>query len=245
MHDQIDIVHHLANSNEFFGMDLTRYGITKHVWMVWIAAVILIVLLSLAFRKRSATPSGVTNLLEALLLFIRDEVVVPNMGHEGMRYLPFLWTLFMFVLTLNLIGLVPGGATATGNISVTATLAVLSFLMTQFAGVRQNGVHYITGLVPKVPWWLYPLMLVCELIGLVAKPFALAIRLWANMNGGHIVLLVILGFIFIFKSWIAVGVSVPFTVLLMLLELFVAVLQAYVFTFLTSVFMGIALHPEH
>jgi F-type H+-transporting ATPase subunit a len=167
------------------------------------------------------------------------------MGKEGLRYLPFLWTLFLFVLICNLLGLVPGGATATGNISVTATLAIVSFVVIQFAGLRHNGAHYITSLVPKVPAWLFPLMLVCELIGLVAKPFALAIRLWANLNGGHIVLLVILGFIFIFKSWIAVGISVPFTVLLLLLELFVAVLQAYVFTFLTSVFMGIALHPEH
>jgi F-type H+-transporting ATPase subunit a len=244
-HDQIDIVHHLANSPTFLGIDWSRWGVTKHVWMLWIAAVILIVVLSVSLRRRDGAPRGAANLLEALLLFIRDDVVRPNLGEAGMRYLPFLWTLFMFILTCNLIGLVPGGATATGNISVTATLALISFVMIQFAGLRQNGFHYITSLVPKVPWWLYPIMLVVEIIGLFAKPFALAIRLWANMNGGHIVLLVILGFIFIFKSWVAVGISVPGTVLLLMLELFVAVLQAYVFTFLTAVFMGIALHPEH
>jgi F-type H+-transporting ATPase subunit a len=167
------------------------------------------------------------------------------MGEAGLRYLPFLWTVFFFILMCNLIGLVPGGATATANISVTAALAILSFAMTQFAGVRQNGFHYFTSLVPPVPWWLWPLMLVVELIGLVAKPFALAIRLWANMNAGHIVLLVILGLIFLFKNWAVVGISIFGSIALMMLELFVALLQAYVFTFLTAVFMGIALHPEH
>ena len=233
------------DSATFLGANLSRYGITKHVWMMWIASSLLVVLLSIATRQRGEVPRGLRNLIEPVLFFIRDELVIPNMGQEGMRYLPFLWTLFLFILMCNLIGLVPGGATATANISVTAALALVSFCVTHFAGLRQNRVHYITKFVPPVPLWLFPLMLVVELIGLVAKPFALAIRLWANMNGGHIVLLVIMGFIFLFKNWIAVGISIPTSVALMLLELFVALLQAYVFTFLTAVFMGIALHPEH
>jgi len=243
--DQIDIIHHLVDSSTFFGMDLTRWGITKHVWMLWIAALLVIVLLSVAARQKGEIPRGLRNFIEPILLFIRDEVLLPNMGEAGLRYLPFLWTVFFFILMCNLIGLVPGGATATANISVTAALAILSFVMTQFAGVRQNGFHYFTSLVPPVPWWLWPLMLVVELIGLVAKPFALAIRLWANMNAGHIVLLVILGLIFLFKNWAVVGISIFGSIALMMLELFVALLQAYVFTFLTAVFMGIALHPEH
>jgi F-type H+-transporting ATPase subunit a len=201
---------------------------------------------SLAARQRGEIPRGLRNFLEPVLFFVRDEVMMPNMGKEGLPYLPFLWTLFLFILTCNLLGLLPGGATATANISVTATLAVVSFFVTHFAGLRQNGpIHYVKSFMPPVPFWLIPLMFVVEVIGIAAKPFALAIRLWANMNSGHIVLLVIMGFIFIFKSWIAVGISVPASVALMLLELFVAVLQAYVFTFLTAVFMGLALHPEH
>lgn len=243
--DQIDIIHHLVDSPEFLGMDLSRWGITKHVLMLWIAAVILVILLSVACRQKGAVPRGLRNLLEPLLLFIRDQVVLPNLGEAGHRYLPFLWTLFLFILMCNLLGLVPGGATATANISVTAALAIVSFLVTHFAGLRQNGFHYVASIVPPVPRLLWPLMLVVEIIGLVAKPFALAIRLWANMNAGHIVLLVILGLIFMFKSWPVVGISILGSVAVLMLELFVALLQAYVFTFLTAVFMGIALHPEH
>lgn len=243
--DQVDIIHHLVDSPVFLGMDLSRYGITKHVWFLWIAAVILILLLTSASRQKGDVPRGLRNLLEPLLFFIRDQVVLPNMGEDGLRYLPFMWTLFLFILVCNMLGLVPGGSTATANVSVTAALAIVSFVMIQFSGLRKNGIHYVTGLVPPVPLALWPLMLVVELIGLVAKPFALAIRLWANMNAGHIVLLVLLGFIFTFKSWPVVGISVVGSVAIMMLELFVALLQAYVFTFLTAVFMGIALHPEH
>lgn len=236
--DQIDIIHHLADAP-------TRFGITKHLLMMWIASLVLIVVLTVAGRQKGSVPRGLRNFLEPLLFFIRDQVMLPNMGEAGRPYLPFLWTMFLFILLCNLLGLVPGGATSTANISVTAALAVVSFLVTQFAGLRQNGLHYFTSLVPPVPWWLWPLMLVVELIGLVAKPFALAVRLWANMNAGHIVLLVIMGFIFVFKNWFVVGISVTGGVAISLLELFVALVQAYVFTFLTAVFMGIALHPEH
>ena len=243
--DQIDIIEHLANSNTFLGMDLSHYGVTKHVWMLWIAALLVFGIVWTAARQKGHVPRGLRNLLEPLLDFIRDQVMMPNMGEAGLPYLPFLWTLFLFILMCNMLGLVPGGATATANISVTAALAIVSFLVTQAAGLRQNGRRYITGLVPPVPWWLWPLMLVVEIIGLMAKPFALAIRLWANMNAGHIVLLVILGFIFIFKNVFVIGISVLGGMAISLLELFVALVQAYVFTFLTAVFMGLALHPEH
>jgi len=242
---QIDIIEHLANSSTFLGMDLSRYGVTRHVWMLWIAALLVFAIVTAAARQKGPVPRGLRNLLEPLLDFLRDQVMMPNMGEAGLPYLPFLWTLFLFILVCNMLGLVPGGATATANISVTATLALISFLVTHFAGVRKNGLHYVTALVPPVPLWLWPLMLVVELIGLVAKPFALAIRLWANMNAGHIVLLVIMGFIFIFKNWGVVVISVGGGIVLSVLELFVALVQAYVFTFLTAVFMGLALHPEH
>jgi F-type H+-transporting ATPase subunit a len=243
--DQIDIIHHLADAPTFLGRDLTAWGISKHVWMMWIAAFITFVIVTLAARQKGEIPRGLRNLIEPVLLFIRDQVVMPSMGKEGLRYTPFLWTLFLFILFCNLLGMVPGGATATANVSVTAALAIVSFLVTHFAGLRQNGWHYIKSLVPPVPWPLYIIMIPVEIIGLVTKPFALTIRLWANMTAGHIVLLVFMGFIFLFKNWIAVGIAVPAVIALSALELFVALLQAYVFTFLTATFMGMALHPEH
>ena len=161
--------------SDLFGMDLSRYGITKQCGCCGSRFVIDSSSADDRQPQRGEIPRGLRNFIEPILLFIRDEVLIPNMGQAGLKYLPFLWTVFFFILACNLIGLVPGGATATANISVTAALAILSFLATQFAGIRQNGVHYFTSLVPGVPWWLWPLMLVVELIGLVAKPFALAI----------------------------------------------------------------------
>ncbi len=244
--NRIDIIHHLIDAKvTLLGSELPL-GITKHVLMMWVGALLLIVVLSLAARQRGDVPRGARNFFEPLILFIRNAVLLPNMGEAGLPYLGFLLTMFCFILMCNLLGLVPGGATATANVSVTATLALMSTAVTHFAGMRQNGVvHYWKCLVPPVPLWLWPLMLVVELIGMLAKPFALAIRLWANMNAGHIVLLVIMGFIFLFKNWGVVGISVVGGVVLSMLELFVALVQAYVFTFLTAVFMGLALHPEH
>jgi F-type H+-transporting ATPase subunit a len=244
--DRVDILHHLLDTTTFLGVDLSRFGISKHVVMMWIASLILIVLANLAARNRGLVPRGFRNFLEPVLLFIRDEVAIPNFHDRADRYLPYLWTVFFFILLCNLLGLVPGGATATGNLSVTAGLAVISFFMIHFVGIRENGiVGYLGSIVPPVPWWLWPLLLVVELVAIVAKPFALAIRLWANMTGGHVIILVLLGFIFLFKSWLVVPVSIVGSVAIYFLELFVAVLQAYVFTFLTAVFIGMAAHPSH
>lgn len=248
--DEIDILHHLVDGPpQVFGLDLSalaRFGVTKHVLMMWISALLLIVLLNIAARQKGDVPRGLRNFFEPIILFIRDQVLLPNMGKAGLPYLSFLLTVFFFILMCNILGLVPGGATATANVSVTATLALVSACVTHFAGVRQNGaVGYLKSIVPPVPFWLWPLMLAVELIGFLAKPFALAIRLWANMTAGHIVILVLLGFIFLFKNWGVVGISVSGGVAISLLELFVALVQAYVFTILTAVFMGMALHPEH
>lgn len=248
--DEIDILHHLLDGPaQAFGLDLTsleRFGVTKHVMMMWVASLVLIVLLNVAARQRGDVPRGLRNFFEPFIIFIRDDVLLPNMGRAGMPYLSFLLTVFFFILVCNMLGLVPGGATATGNLSVTASMAIISAVVTHFAGVRQNGAgQYLKSIVPPVPFWLWPLMLVVELIGFLAKPFALAIRLWANMNAGHIVILVILGFIFLFKNWGVVGISVFGGVAISLLEMFVALVQAYVFTILTAVFIGLALHPEH
>lgn len=226
--------------------------LSRHLLMMGIASLILLVLFPLIIRSRSAALAPFRSLIEIVVLFLRDEVVIPNMGHKGAGYLPYFATLFFFILVLNLIGLVPYGATATGNLAVTAGLALTTFALINFAGIREQGViGYFAHIVPKgVPAWLYPLLFPIELIGLLTKTFALCIRLFANMIAGHIVILSFISFIFIFGSFglgIGLGVapvSVGLVLFTLLLELFVAFLQAYVFVFLTAIFTGAAMHPH-
>ncbi len=229
-----------------------RLPFSKHLLMMGIAALILLVVFPFIIRSRSAALAPFRAMIEIVVLFLRDEVVVPNLGHKGAAYMGYFSTLFFFILLLNLIGLVPFGATATGNLAVTAGLALTTFALINFAGIKEQGpVKYFAHIVPKgVPGWLYPLLFPIEIIGLVTKAFALCIRLFANMIAGHIVILAFISFIFIFGSLNAlVGfavapVSVGLVLFTLLLELFVAFLQAYVFTFLTAIFTGAAMHPH-
>jgi len=166
-------------------------------------------------------------------------------GHE--RYLPYLLTTFFFILTSNLFGLLPYSATVTSNIGVTAALAVLTFIMTQYGGMRSHGViHYFKGLVPTgMPVAILPLIILVEILGLFTKPFALCIRLFANMIAGHVVILSLLGLIFILQTAFVAPVSIGFAIFIYLLELLVALIQAYIFTMLSSLFIGMAVHQEH
>ncbi len=247
--DFVDFHHLLAGkvslpSLELFGIDLS---ITRHVVIMWVASILLIVLMLRAFRKPRTVPSGLANFFEAIVLFLRDEVVLPIMGEDGKKYLPFLLTLFFFILFCNLLGLVPYSATATGNISVTAGLALCSFLVMLGAGIANNGLFgYFKSLIPSgVPPVLLIILIPVELIGLLVKPFALCVRLFANMTGGHVAILVFLGLISILQSeWIAIG-SVPFAVAIYMLEIFVGFVQAFVFTLLSTVFISMAAHPDH
>jgi F-type H+-transporting ATPase subunit a len=169
------------------------------------------------------------------------------MGEEGKRYLPFLLTVFFFILFCNLLGLIPYAATATGNVTVTAALALMALAMIQWGGIQEHGLrHHLHNLVPPgIPAWLLPIMIPVEIMGQFTKPFALCIRLFANMTAGHIVIYSFLGLIFVFESILISPVSVAFALFISLLELFIAFLQAYIFTMLTALFMGMAIHPEH
>ncbi len=230
---------------ELFGVDI---AITRHVVMMWVAAAFLLWVFTSTTRRRGLVPSGLANLLESVVVFIRDEIAVPNIGaREAGRFLPFLFTVFFFILTCNLLGLVPYGATATGNVSVTAGLAVCAFLVIQLGGILHNGfLGYFKGLVPHgLPLPITLLMIPIELIGLIAKPFALCIRLFANMTAGHVIILALLGLIFMFKSYAVAPVSVAFALAIYLLEIFVALVQAYIFTMLSAVFIGMAVHQDH
>ncbi|HNW43350.1 MAG TPA: F0F1 ATP synthase subunit A [Elusimicrobiales bacterium] len=229
-----------------------RLPVSKHLLMLGIASLIMLVALPLLIRSRSAALAPFRAMIEIIVLFLRDEVVVPNLGHKGAAYLGYFSTLFFFILILNLLGLVPYGSTATGNLAVTAGLALTTFALINFAGIREQGVvSYFVHIVPKgVPGWLYPLLFPIEVVGLVTKAFALCIRLFANMIAGHIVILAFISFIFIFGSlnmFLGLGVApvaVGLVLFTLLLELFVAFLQAYVFVFLTAIFTGAAMHPH-
>ena len=224
------------------------FSITRNLVMMWIACAILLVVARLAVRRaKEPVPSGVRGALEALILYVRDEMARKNIGHHADRFVPYLLTTFFFILTCNLLGLVPGMSTATSSISVTATLAVVSFRVTQIAGIREFGVaKHFANLVPGgLPTWILPILIPVEVLGMFTKPFALAIRLFANMTAGHVVILSLISIIFIMKTaWMAV-MSVPFTLFIFCLELLVAFLQAYIFTMLTSLFIGMSAHPAH
>ena len=223
-------------------------SISQPVFFLLLAAIILLVVATTVARRnrKHIVPTGIGNLFEVFIVFIRDEIALPNMGPGGLKYVPFLLTLFFFILVMNLMGLIPYGATSTANISVTATLAIVAFIMIQTAAIREQGVgHYLAHLTGGVHWSIWPIMIPVEILGLFTKPFALCMRLFANMNGGHIVLLALIGLLLLFRSVIIAPLSVIFSVGVMMLELFVAFLQAYIFVMLTSLFMGFGMQSEH
>jgi F-type H+-transporting ATPase subunit a len=231
------------------GIDLTP---SLHVIMLWLAAILLFLLLRKVTRQTDGdVPRGrLRNFFEAIIVYLRDEVIYNIMGPKiGRQYLPYLLTIFFFILFVNLVGMIPGMATATGNINVTATLAILTFLTTQIGGIRQNGFmeHWKALVPPGVPFWLIPIMIPIEVMGMFTKPFSLTVRLFANMIAGHIIILSFFGLIF------ALGLKFIYLAVLPLagavgiaaFEIFVSFLQAFIFTFLSTIFIFQAVHPEH
>ena len=232
---------------------------TKHVVFLFIAAGLCLLTLLLAARahKRqhaaSGKPKGFANGVEALVLYIRQEVIIPNVGHHGEKYAPFLLTLFFFILFANLLGLVPYGSTATGNIAVTGMLAMITLVMIEAAGMKTLGA---AGYMKTVVYWpsdqplimkslLTLIMTPIELAGKFTKPVALAIRLFANMTAGHIVVLALIGLIFTFGSYAIAPLPLLMALAIMVLEVFIAFLQAYVFVLLSSVFIGLIREGAH
>jgi F-type H+-transporting ATPase subunit a len=256
------ILHHVMDGNEIelpflgyinipqipavFGIDLTP---TKHVIFMWITALLLLIIFSAVSKsyKKSLVPKGIANFFEVLILFVRDEIVKPTIGEDYQKFLPYLLSLFFFILLGNFLGLIPYSATFTSNIGVTSALAIISFIMIQAGGMRKNGVWgYLKGLVPHgIPPWMLIIMIPVEVLGLFTKPFALAIRLFANMIAGHTVILALIGLIFFMGTILVAPVSISFAVFIYLLEILVSLIQAYIFTMLTSLFIGMAVHQEH
>jgi F-type H+-transporting ATPase subunit a len=286
----IDFIGHVANGEHpllhlptIFGID---FSVTKHVLMLWIVALGLFVMVTSivqrSLRRGALVPVGAAKPLEVIVEFVRDTMVLPNVGAKWvMTWTPLLLTFFVFILGANAIGLVPifeilglldhwfihsgpdsivqhlihGGSTATGNFNVTAGLATVTFFAIIAAGTLAHGfVKHWKNLVPHgMAWPLYILLIPMEIIGMLVRPFALTMRLAANMTGGHIAILAIMSFVFIFAQMlgalagigIGVGFSVPVAGAMYGLEIIVVIVQAYVFTLLSAVFIGMAIHAHH
>ncbi|GIV38035.1 MAG: ATP synthase subunit a [Cyclobacteriaceae bacterium] len=231
------------------GKPVLDLSITKNVAMLFINAVLLLAVFAAVARgyaqNKGRAPRGIQSFFEPIIVFVRDEIVKPNIGHHYEKYLPYLLSLFFFILFGNLLGLLPGAGNLTGNIAVTMTLAVFTFLITNFSGNKAYWGHIFW--TPGVPFLLRFVILPVEIVGLFTKPFSLMIRLFVAITAGHIVLLSLISLAFIFQS-IAVGLVSSLIVLFInLIELLVAGIQAYVFTLFTSLYIGMAVadHDHH
>jgi F-type H+-transporting ATPase subunit a len=273
------ILHHLADSNVWeapwgdvhlpqfapvhLGPITLDFSITKHVLFMMIAAVLVAILLIVAGmdakRERAAGaqrgPKGAANVVEAFILFLRDEVALKNIGHGGEKYVPYVVTVFFFILFCNLLGLLPWGASPTGNVSVTAALAIMTFLVVEVSGMKALGPagyaktiffvpHGVTGVMKVIMLIIMPPV---EFLSKLTKPFALTIRLYANMTAGHAVVLALTGLLVMAglgsALWIAPA-PLLMAIAIMVLEVFVALLQAYIFAMLTAVFIGLIRHAH-
>ncbi|OWR13866.1 F0F1 ATP synthase subunit A [Chryseobacterium sp. VAUSW3] len=221
------------------------FSITKTVLMVVVTALLMIFIFGGIAKsyKNSLVPTGAGKILEPLILFIRDDIAKPNIGAKYQKYMSYLLTIFFFILFLNVFGLLPFGINVTGNIAITAALAIFTFFITQFTANKNYWQHIFW--MPGLPLPMKIVMMPIEIIGMFIKPFALLIRLFANMTAGHIVIMSLIAMIYVFKNVIA-GVAFPFlTFVLYLLEILVAFLQAYIFTMLSAVYFGMANEEHH
>jgi F-type H+-transporting ATPase subunit a len=228
------------------------FSITKSVVGLFFSALIglcLFLSLSRSYKKTGIShPKGIQSFLEPIILFVRDDIAIANIGeHRYEKYMPYLLTVFFFILINNLMGLIPFpppfGANVTGNIAVTFVLAICTFIITQISGNKNYWRHVFA--TPGVPLWLLPVMIPVEIIGIFSKPFALMIRLFANITAGHIIVLSLVCLIFIYQSLAVAPVSILFVIFMDCLELLVAFLQAYVFTLLSALFISLAIQEEH
>jgi F-type H+-transporting ATPase subunit a len=287
------IIEHVSNSStdhplihlpHVFGIDMS---VTKHVFMLWLVAAVSFVFITWLVRRQAGKadgmPTGGFGALEYLVEFVRDSIVLPNIGRKRVAmWTPLLLTLFVFIFCANAIGLIPifdvlallnhyvihpeqgsflasvvhGGTTATANYNVTAALATITFFAIIIAGTQAHGfINHWKNLVPHgLAWPVYIILIPIEIMGMFVKPFALTMRLAANMTGGHIAILAILSFVFLFAEMfgqavagigVGLAVSVPLSVGISALEIIVVAVQAYVFTLLTAVFIGMAIHVHH
>ncbi|SEL59625.1 F0F1 ATP synthase subunit A [Parapedobacter koreensis] len=246
---KIQVVNTAGGVDEEASKKVWDFSITKNVASMFLSVILLLLVftsVAQAYKKRGAkAPKGLQSFLEPVILFVRDDIARPNIGHKYARFMPLLLTIFFFIWINNLLGLIPifpGAANVTGNIAVTFVLALIVLVVVNFSGNKYYWKHI---LLPDVPWWLYPIMIPVELVGVISKPFALMIRLFANITAGHIIILSLISLIFVFKSLAIAPVSLAFVLFMNVLELLVAALQAFIFTLLTALFIGMAVEEHH
>ena len=227
-------------------------SITKSVVMMIFTGLMMLLLfggLARSYSKNNGIPTGAGRFFEPIILYIRDDIAIPTIGEKRyMRYMPFLLTIFFFIWFLNMFGLTPLGVNVTGNIAVTTALALLTFLLTNFTGTKDYWKHLFDPLGDSMPWIakipLYIILVPIELLGIFIKPFSLLIRLYANMQAGHIVIMSLIGLMFLFKNWIGSSLSFGLAFAISIIEILVALLQAYIFTMLSALYFGFA-SEEH
>lgn len=244
--------HHATNAKP---LDLS---ITKGVFMMLLTSILMILLfrgLAISYAKNGGIAKGAGRFFEPIVLYIRDDIAIANIGEQKYKkYMPFLLTVFFFIWFLNMFGLTPLGVNVTGNIAITTALAIIVFLITTFTGTKDYWKHIFDPLGDGMPWsgkiFIYIILVPIEILGLFIKPFALLIRLYANMTAGHVVLGSLLGLIYIFQTWLGGTLSFGLAFAISLIEILVALLQAYIFTMLAALYFGFASethehHEEH
>ncbi len=239
---EYDEDHHALNEKPL------DFSITKGVVMILITGLLMFFLfrgLARSYSNNGGIAKGVGRFFEPIILYIRDDIAIPNIGEEKyMKYMPFLLTVFFFIWFLNIFGLTPLGVNVTGNIAVTTSLALLTFFLTNFTGTKDYWKHIFDPLGDSMPWYakipLYIILIPIEVLGIFIKPFSLLIRLYANMQAGHIVLMSLIGLIFLFRTWMGGVMSFGLAFAISLIEVLVALLQAYIFTMLSALYFGFA-----
>jgi F-type H+-transporting ATPase subunit a len=246
------LMHHMVDQP--FSLGPLGVVPSKHAVFFVIAALVVLVVVRLGLRSyRNGLPRGLGALVEIFVLFIRDDIAEKNIPHDAHKFTPLLCSFFFFIMFAALIGLLPFAVTSTGNIAVTGALAGVSFFAQQYAGISKYGVvGHFKGLVPPgIPLWLLPIMIIVELVGIFTKPFALMVRLFANMLAGHVViatLLLLIPLMATIQTALGVAVipvSLGLGLFILFLELLVALIQAFVFTLLSAIFIGMYAHPAH
>lgn len=229
------------------------FSITKNVVMMIVTGLLMLWMfmgMSKSYARNGSLPMGIGRFLEPIVLYIRDDIAIANIGEKHYKkYMPFLLTVFFFIWILNMFGLTPFGVNVTGNIAVTTALALIVFLITSFTGTKDYWKHIFDPLGGGMPWYgkivIYIILVPIEILGLFIKPFALLIRLYANMTAGHVVLMSLLGLIYIFQNWIGGTLSFGLAFAISLIEVLVALLQAYIFTMLSALYFGFASEEHH
>ena len=245
---KIKVVNSSGSVDETASKKVWDFSITRNVISMFISvSILLIVFLSISssYKKREGkAPKGLQSFIEPLIVFVRDDIAIPNMGIKYARFMPLLLTVFFFILINNLLGMIPifpGGFNLTGNIAVTAVLSIIILFVVNLNGNK----HYWKHIFVPNPWWLFIIMIPVEIVSIFSKPIALMIRLFANITAGHIVILSLISLIFIFGTLWVSPVSIVFVVFMDCIELLVAFLQAYIFTLLSSLFIGMAIEEHH